>query len=189
MPAYHRSLDIYQGYNFKKDKQTPVGFITGLRIAGQGFTADQRCKDPTDPGVDLAVVAVLSGVLWETGVTDSVYLSGQISVVNRQSVAMFVINSLTNIEVVFQYSVYDYDPVAKKYFLAFHSNRTDMRGLVERRGDEVNLSVADDPSTEVQSPVNYAFQIGIKPQPSAQVLSIATRDQTTIVKAWGLKLG
>lgn len=189
MPEYRRDLDIYQGYNFKKDKQTPVGFITGLRIAGQGFTADQRCKDPTNPGVDLAVVAVLSGVLWETGVTDSVYLSGQISVVNRQSVAMLVINNLTNIDVVFQYSVYDYDPVAKKYFLAFHSNRTDMKGLLEKRGDDLNLSVADDASTEVQSPENYAFQIGIKPQPLAQVLVIATGSQKTITKAWGLKVG
>ncbi len=189
MPEYRRNLDIYQGYNFKNDRQTPVGFITKLRIAGEELKADQRCKDPTNPGVDLAVVAVLSGVLWETGATDAVYLSGQISVVNRQGVAMLVINSLTNIDVVFQYSVFDYDPVAKKYFLAFHSNRTDMKGLLEKRGDDLNLSVADDASTEVQSPENYAFQIGIKPQPSAQVLSIATRDQKVIAKAWGLKVG
>jgi len=189
MPEYRRSLDIYQGYNFKKDGQTPVGFITGLRIAGEELKVDQRCKDPTNPGAELAVVAVLSGVQWGTGVTDTVYLSGQISVVNRQSVAMLVINGLKNIDVVFQFSVFDYDPAAKKYFLAFHSNRTDMRGLLEKRGDDVNLVVADDPSMEVQSPQNYAFQIGIKPQPSAQTLSIATGVQKVIVRAWGLKVG
>lgn len=189
MPEYRRILDIYQGYNYKKDKQTPVGFITSIKAAGTAFAVDQACKDPTNPKTELKVVAVLSDVLWETGVTDAVYLSGQISVVNRQTVAALIINDLTSVEVVFQFSVYDYDPVAKKYFLAFHSNKTDMNGILEKRGDELNITVADDPSSDVQSPINYAFQIGIKPQPSAQTLHIATADQKVIAKAWGLKLG
>jgi hypothetical protein len=186
MAEYRRSLDIYQGYNYKKDKQTPVGFLTKITIGGTALTADQTCKDPTNPTSDLKVVAVLSGVLWETGVTDPTYFSGQISATNRQNVALMVINSLTKIDVVYQFSVYDYDPVAKKYFLAFQSNSTDMNGLIEKRGDDLNLSVADDAGTEVQSPENYAFQIGIKPQPSAQTLHIATADQKVVVKSWGL---
>ncbi|MCK6545283.1 hypothetical protein L6R52_05395 [Myxococcota bacterium] len=186
MPEYRRSLDIYQGYNYKKDKQTPVGFITKLQIGTQSLAVDQTVKDPTNATQDLKVVGVMSGVLWETGVTDAVYLSAQVSVTNRQDVALLVITSLTNIQVVFQFSVYDYDPIAKKYFLAFHSNSTDMNGLLEKRGEELNVSVADDPSPEVQSPENYAFQIGIKPQPSAQTLHIATADQKNVVKSWGL---
>jgi hypothetical protein len=189
MPEYRRSLDIYQGYNYKKDKQTPVGFITKMKAAGTDLTADQTCKDPTNPTTDLKVVAVLSGAMWETGVTDAVYLSGQISAINRQNVATLIYNSLTSVEVVYQFSVYDYDPVAKKYYLAFHSNATDMNGLLEKRGEELNLSVADDPSTDVQSPINYSFQIGVKPQPSAQTLHIATADQKPVAKSWGLAVG
>lgn len=186
MPEFRRPLDIYQGYNYKKDKQTPVGFITKMTIGDTTVTADQTCKDPTNPTQDLKVVAVLSDVLWQTGVTDAVYLSGQVSTANRQSVALMVYNTLVNINVVFQFSVYDYDPLAKKYFLAFHSNSTDMNGLLEKRGDELNLSVADDASVEVQSPENYAISVGIKPQPSAQALHIATGDQKNVVKSWGL---
>lgn len=189
MPQYRRILDIYQGYNYKKDKQTPVGFITKIKLAGTDLAVDQTCKDPTNPTSDLKVVAVLSDVLWETGVTDAVYFSGQLSAPNRQSVAAIVYNSLTSVEVVFQFSVYDYDPVAKKYYLAFHSNSTDMNGILEKKGDELNVSVADDPSTEVQSPINYSFQTGIKPQPSAQVLHIATADQKPVAKSWGLTIG
>lgn len=189
MPEYRRLLDVYQGYNYKKDKQTPVGFITKMTLAGTALTADQTCKDPTNPKNDLVVVAVLSDVLWQTGVTDAVYFSGQISAVNRQNVAALVINDLTSVEVVYQFNVYDYDPVAKKYYLAFHSNATDMNGLLEKRGDELNVSVADDPSTEVQSPINYAFQTGVKPQPTAQTLHIATADQKPVAKSWGLKVG
>lgn len=189
MPEYRRLLDVYQGYNFKGDKQTPVGFITKLHVGGSALSADQRSKDPTNPTVDLDVVAVLSDVLWQTSVTDAVYLSGQLSTVNRQAVALLTYNTLVNIEVVFQFTVFDYDPVAKRYVRTFHCNGADMRGLLEKRGDELNLSVADDASTEVQSPENYSFNIGIKPQPDAQTLHLATGDQKNFVKAWGLKVG
>lgn len=189
MPEYRRILDIYQGYNYKKDKQTPVGYITKMKLAGTDLTVDQTCKDPTNPTTDLKCVAVLSDVLWQTGVTDAVYFSGQISATNRQTVASLIINDLTSVEVVYQFAVYDYDPVAKKYYLAFHCSTTDMNGILEKRGDELNVSVADDASTEVQSPINYSFQIGVKPQPSAQVLHIATADQKNVAKSWGLAVG
>lgn len=189
MPEYRRTLDIYQGYNYKKDKQTPVGFITKMTVAGTDLTADQTCKAPTNPTTDLKVVAVLSQIYWGTGATDAVYFSGQISATNRQSVAMLTYASLTSLEVVYQFSVYDYDPVAKKYFLAFHSSQTDMRGVLKKQGQDLILSVMDDASTEVQSPINYGFQAGVEPQPSAQVLHIATAAQKNVVKAWGLALG
>lgn len=189
MPEFRRLLDVDQGYNYKKDKQTPVGFITKLTVAGQSVVADQTCKDPTNPTQDLKVVAVLNDVLWQTGVTDAVYLSGQVSTANRQALALLVYNTPVNIEVTFQFSVYDYDPRAKKYFLAFHSNRHDMQGLLEKRGDELNLTVGDDPSAGVQSPENYPLAIGIKPQTSAQALHLATGDQKNVVKSWGLAVG
>ena len=75
MPEFRRVLDIYQGYNPKKDKQTPVGFVTRLTLGGRSLMADQTCKNPMNPREDLRVVAVLSDVLWETGVTDAVYFS------------------------------------------------------------------------------------------------------------------
>ena len=186
MPQYQRSLDLYQGYNYKKDKQTPVGYITSLQIGTAALAADQTAKDPTNPTRDLAVVAVLSDVLWQTGVTDAVYLSGQVSTANRQGIASLLLADSTSIQVVFQFAVYDYDPLAKRYFLAFHGNRTDLLGILEKRGDELNLGVADEPSYEVQSPENYAFQIGIKPQPTAQALHLATACEKHIVKSWGL---
>ncbi len=189
MPVFRRVLDAYQGYNFKKDKQTPVGFITKLAIGDSDIAADQFCKDPTHPVTDLKVVAVLTDVLWEVGVTDAVYFSGQVSTASKQAISLLVYSALVNIDVTFQFAVYEYDPLAKKYFLSFHSNGNDMKGLLEKRGEELNLSVSDDASTEVQSPQNYAFAIGIKPKPEAQVLQVATGDQKNVVKAWGITIG
>jgi len=210
MPVYQRGLDVYQGFNYKKDRQTPFGYITSMTIGGIALDQDLTYYDPTkalpaDTGTatvgatntstDVAGailgVGVLSNVLWETGVTDALYFSGQLSPVNRQLVAALLINSLLSVEIVFSFGVFDYDPVNNVYFLAFSgagASTTMLYGLLEKNGDELNLSVSNDPATEVQSPINYAFQIGIKPEPSAQAIQIATAFQSTIVKTWGMSV-
>jgi len=55
-------------------------------------------------------------------------------------------------------------------------------------GADLNLSVGVDASAEVQSPENYAFQIGVKPQPSAQTVTVATSFSDKVVKSWGMKV-
>lgn len=187
MPQVRKNCDVYQGYNFKKDKQTTVGYVTAINIGGTDLAADQRtCKDPTSPDAALAVVAVLSDVLWELGPTDALYFSGQVSTANKQALLGLIYNTMTSVVVTFQFTIYEYDPIAKKYFECFTSGATTMNGLLEKRGEDLNLTVADDVSTEVQSPENYAFTIGIKPQPSAQTLTIATSSQKNVVKPWGI---
>jgi len=188
MPQFSRALDVYQGFNFKKDKQTPVGYILSINVGGQALTADQETiKDPQNPDQAISdkVVAVLNHYLWETGVTDAMYFSGQISTANKQKLAELLYKNLSNVAVVFKYVVYEYDPLAKKYF---KSNFVDaaLNGLLEKSGDDLNLSVADNESTEVQSPKNYTFQVGIKPQTTEQAVNLATADQKNISKKWGV---
>lgn len=190
MPAtFQKSCDIYQGYNFKKDVQTTVGFLKELKIGDATFKADQTCKDPMSPETDLAVVAVLSGVMWELGVTDGLYFSGQISVFNKQQVKQLAYKDLSKVDVTYVFDIYEYDPLEKKYFKCLQpTDDTALNGLLEKRGGDLNIDTADDPSTEVQSPENYAFQVGIKPQPSAQTITVGTSFSVKIVKPWGLKV-
>jgi hypothetical protein len=187
MPTFAKACDIYQGFNFKKDVSTVVGFITALKINDVEIKADITCKDPLNPTTDLPVSMVLSDVNWGTGTTDALYFSGQVTVTNRQNLALMVYKDLAKVEVLFKYTVYEYDPVAKKYFKCFHCGDTEMKGILEKNGGDLNMSVADDASTQVQSPLNYAFTIGIKPQPIEQSLTIATADQKNVVKQWGVK--
>lgn len=190
MAEFSKPCDVYQGYNYKKDKQTPVGFVTSLKIGDVTLTADQTCKDPTAPETDLAVVAVLSGAMWELGVTDAVYFSGQISPTNKQSLLSLIYKDMTKVDVECNFAVYDYDPVEKKYFKCMvPSDDAVKKGILEKNGSDLNVSVADNPSTQVQSPENYAFQIGIKPQPEAQQVTIATSFTNKVVKSWGMKVG
>lgn len=189
MPQIRKVCDVYQGYNYKKDKQTTVGFVTAMNIGGTDLKADQTtCKDPTNPSNSFGAVAVLSDVLWELGVTDAVYFSGQVSTANKQTILGLIYDTMVNVLVTFDFDVYEYDPLAKKYFKVFTAAGTTMNGILEKRGEDLNLTVADEVSTQVQSPENYAFSIGIKPQPSAQSLTVATGDSRSIVKAWGLSV-
>lgn len=187
MPHFSKSCDVYQGFNFKKDKSTTVAFITALKVNDVEIKADITCKDPLNATADLAVAAVCSDIAWGTGTTDAIYISGQISATNRQNLALMLYNDLSKVEVLFKYCTYEYDPATKKYFKCFHSADTEMKGLLEKNGSDLTLSVADDASTEVQSPLNYSFHIGVKPQPQEQSITIATADQKNVVKKWGVK--
>lgn len=188
MPKFSRALDVYQGFNFKKDKQNPVGYILKLKVAGQEVKADQETiKDPLQPDKALAdkVVAVLNHVLWNTGVTDAFYFSGQISTANKQQLSSMLLGTMVDMTVEFKFCIYEYDPLAKKYFKSMVVDK-DLKGLIEKNGSELNIAVADDPSHEVQSPKNFTLQIGIKPQNIEQTVTLATASGKNIVKQWGV---
>src|SRR5690349_10977031 len=137
MASYDRSCDVYQGFNFRKDKVSTVGFLTALTIGTVELKADITAKDPQDPSKDLAVVSVLSSVSWAVGVTDGVYLSGQLSTANRQAVQQLLYTDLSNVLVEKVFTVYEYDPVAKKYYKGLHSEGTTLKGLLEKTGGDV----------------------------------------------------
>jgi hypothetical protein len=188
MPQFARSLDIYQGFNFKKDKQTSVGFVTKLELGDVHLNPDQTSiKDPEQPGQNVGanVVGVLNHYLWETGTTDSMYLSMQVSVKNKTDLSAKLLTDWTNMEVTFAYVVYEYDPVEKKYF---KSNWTEpeLKGILEKNGNDLNLSLADEPSSEVQSPKNFTLQVGIKPQTTEQTVHMATGVNKNVSKIWGV---
>jgi hypothetical protein len=187
MPQFARSLDVYQGFNFKKDKQAPVGFITKLTLGALEMKADQETvMDPENPtkALDGGVVGVLNHYLWETGTTDAMYMSAQVSTENKQILSAELFKDWTNMEVSFSYVIYEYDPKDKKYFV---SNRgKELKGILEKNGDDLNLTVADDPSNEVQSPKNFTLQLGVKPQTLEQMVEMATGFGKNLAKKWGI---
>jgi hypothetical protein len=185
MPQFNRALDVYQGFNFRKDKVTNVGFITSLKIGTLALAADITAKDPMAPTTDLAVVSVMSDFGWGLGVTDALELSGQVCIPNKQSIASLLLSDLSNVTVEVQLTIYEYDPLAKKYFKSFCTDAV-LKGIVEKHGGDLALVAADDPSQEVQSPKNFAFHISLKPEPLQQSITLATGDTKNIVKQWGI---
>lgn len=185
MPQFARALDVYQGFNFRKDKQTNIGFINSLKIGTVTLAADITAKDPMAPTTDVTVVSVMSDFDWGLGVTDALILSGQIGIINKQNVATMLISDLSNVTVEVQFTIYEYDPIAKKYFKSCCQDAV-LKGLVEKNGGDLVLGCADDPSQEVQSPKNFAFTIAVKPEPLSQTITLATADTKNVVKQWGI---
>lgn len=187
MPHFSKALDVKQGFNFDKDKQERVGYILAMKVGDKDLAADlTTIVDPEKPTDKIkGVVAVLNNFMWETGPTDSLHLSGQITTGNRQTLAQLLLGSWTNIEVSFKYVVYEYDPLAKQFYKASFVDDA-LKGLIEKSGKDLNVDVADDPSHEVQSPQNYAFRIGIKAQPLEQTINLAVGVKKNVTKKWGI---
>jgi hypothetical protein len=189
MAHFTKSLDVKQGFNFDKDKQEKVGFLLSMKVGDNGeLTADlQQLTDPANPTEkSVNAVAVLSSFDWNTGATDAIYLTGQVSSGNRQKLSELLLQSRTNIEVTFKYAIYEYDPRSKKFFQS-STTESELKGVVEKNGSDLNLDVADDPSSEVQSPQNYSFRAGIKPFPEPQEITLAVGETLKVQKQWGIK--
>jgi hypothetical protein len=189
MAHYSKVLSIKQGFNFDKDKQEKVGFLTLVQLGGQELKTDLTdIKDPERPAVllDSGAVAVLSSIDWNTGSTDSMYFSGVISAENQRKMAQLLQGTWSDVTVEFVFSIYEYDPAKKGYFRAAYANKP-LRGVIENTGSSLELEVADDPSLEVQSPQNYAFRIGIKPEFVHQKVHLNVGEQRMVTKQWGIK--
>lgn len=187
MPTFSMICDVKQGFNFEKDKQGVVGFITSLKIGDVQLDAKITVKDPTAPTTDLAVVSVLSAASWDIGATDALVLNGQIDTKNKQKVALLTIKDLSKIDVLVKFKVYDYDDVAGVYYLCMHSNDVELKGTVEKTDSELYLNISSGPSDAVKSPKNYAFAISITPKAEAQQIHLATSNADKVAKDWGIK--
>jgi hypothetical protein len=188
MAHYSKVLSVRQGFNFDKDKQDKVGFLTELTIGTTKLEADfMTIMNPLKPTDNLegGAVAVLTSFDWNTGSTDAIYISGQISTQHRQKIAEMLLGTWSDVTVQFSFSIYEYEPAQKKFFKSAFVDKT-LNGLLEKNGSDLNLDVADDPSMEVQSPQNYAFRIGIKPKSEEQLIQLAVGDQRKLTKKWGI---
>ena len=187
---FARSLSITQGFNFRKDTQAPVGFITEMTVGGVALKADQETVlDPMNPTAALSggVVGVLSYYTWGLATTDGIYMSAQVSTENKKELTAALLGEMTDMSVLFSYVIYEYDPKDKKYFLSNKGEK--LEGILEKSGDRLNLTVANDESTEVQSPQNFTMQLGIKPQTKEQTIEMATGFQKNVAKKWGISAG
>nr|CRH06364.1 Conserved exported protein of unknown function [Candidatus Magnetococcus massalia] len=183
--SFDRALDVYQGFNFRKDKTTSVGCITKLKVGTVELKADLHIKNPKNPRQDGRCVAILSSQSWGLGANDAIYTNGQVSETNRQEIQTMLYNDLSGVSVEYQAYLFEYDPRTKKYFTSFHSEGQDLCGMLEKQGPNIALDVATRASTEVEYPENYAFFIGIKPIRSTQHITLQASETKKMAKQWG----
>lgn len=188
MASSNYSCSIRQGFNFEKDAQVLVGHVATMTIGTQELGADIKVTNPEKFGVDnnLDVVGIVSDISWQGGYADPIQISLNVSNENAKLINIMKHTDLSDTTVVFKFSIYDFDPIAKKYYLAFHSDGTDMKGLVLKSGGDLALDIGAVPDSTVPSPLNFNAYLGIMPQEEAQVIKFAVSDTDKFVKSWGV---
>lgn len=188
MATIDKRCDIGQGFNFDKDRQAPVGFITDMKVGETQFDSKITVKDPTAPTTDMPVVAVLRYFSWEEGgVSKDLAFSGFVDTKTMQKILLLIQSDMSKIEVLFKFKVYSFDPIKQQYFLCVHSNDVEMKGWIQKEGTSLCITVEDTENDQIASPKNFPFSVSITPQPSKQVIHIATSVDGKKPKDWGLK--
>ena len=182
------SCSVSQGFNFQKDEQILVGHIVSCKVGDTEFEADLNVSDPEDASNLIKVFGIVSGIYWNGGYADPVQLSCQVSNDNKVKIVTLTHKDLSNTEVVFKFNIYDYDPKEKKYYKCFHANDTDLNGLVEKSGGDLNMSIDMDQSMEVVSPKNFSFDLGVMPQDQDMEIHLAVSVSDKFVKKWGVEV-
>jgi len=181
------SCDVSQGFNFKKDAQDIVGHISKLKIGDKEMEVDLAVTNPEDlAGDKIKVVGVVSGIYWEGGFAEPIQFSCQVSNANKKTLAILTNTEMSNTTVEFAFEIYDYDPDEKKYYKAFHTDGKAMKGLVEKSGGSLSISISTDQSMEVVSPNNFTLSLGVMPEDTEQETHLAFSVSDKVVKRWGV---
>jgi hypothetical protein len=179
---------VNQGFNFEKDAQVLVGHVNSCKIGDQELNSDMSVDNPEEvTGDNVPVFGVLSSVYWNGGYADPVQFTCQVSNENKTLLAKLVHAELSNTEVEYEFTVYDYDPNEKKYYKCFHTSGEKLQGLVYKSGGELAMNIAMDQSGEVVSPKNFTFALGVMPYEEAeQQIHLAFSLSDKLVKKWGI---
>jgi hypothetical protein len=179
---------MYQGFNFKKEVQDPVGYLINLKIGTQDLAQSfTELVDPEDFSKKVKAVGVVTSCTWDGGLAESITLHFQVSTKNQQDLMVLVNSDLSNTEVEFEYNLYTYDNVEKKYFKCFHTDGKKMKGMVLKSGGNLALSIAQYPDNSVPNPENFAAGISIMPAVDTQVLQWAASVSGKKAMNWGVK--
>lgn len=168
--------------------QSMVGFLESIKIGDIVLAEDFTVIDPITSN-QMSVAGVVSQIYWNGNYAEPIFFSCQISEKNKTQLAVLLNTTLSNTNVAFAFTIYDYDPDAKSYFKSFHTNSVQLRGLVHKSGGEFVMSLDFDPSAEVTNPRNYTFVLGVTPQAAEQDVHLAVSSTDKLVKVWGTAVG
>ena len=180
------NCSVSQGFNFQKDSQELVGHINYLKVGDTEMASDLHVTDPMDITNHVNVFGIASGIFWNGGYADPITFIAQVSTENKNKLATLQHKSMTNMEVVFSFTIYDYDPMTKTYYQCFHSNAVTLNGLVMKQSGELAMNIALAQSSEVISPKNFTFQLGVMPQDTEMEIHLAFSSDKKLVKKWGV---
>jgi len=191
MAAISYDCDISQGFNFSNDVQSKVGHIISCTLNDEALESDMKVQDPEDTGGEkVAVFGVVSAIYWGGGYADPIQFSCQISNPNRVTIAQLLQGAtLSNTGVKFQFNIYDYDFDKKLYYKCFHTDDSEIEGLIQKSGGQLSIAMDMEQNQEVVSPKNFSFNLGIMPEDKEQEVTLAYSSDSPVKLQWGVSVG
>lgn len=183
------NCSVFHGFNWQKDEQVQVGFVESLKIGGIELKGDLNVKNPVDTRFNTKVAGVMSSLQWNGSIFDPISISAHISTANKNLVASLLKKSQPNLDVEIAFAIYDYDPQAKKYYKALHTDGKKLSCKVLNRGGESALIIDNEPAGDIKSPVVHLLALGIAPQKKAMEIHLSLSVTNKVIKKFGSETG
>ncbi|MFT8246369.1 hypothetical protein [Roseomonas sp. BN140053] len=190
MPQFSRSLNAHVAFAGNNARHDPVGYITTFQAPGgislapdiRAAWMEEAGRHPSSvdirpTGGKVPVVGVMTMLLWDTGVTDSIFVQCMMSTANAARLGPM---QDVSYPVRFGFCVSEYDPSAKKYYSSMQPGQPGPMGATI-----ASLAVSDEVSREIGMNV-VAVEFEAKPNATPKSLMLATAHGRTIVKKWGV---
>lgn len=184
MAEINKVCDIMQAFNFQHDVQSSIGHIKDFQVGGQNLEADLKLFNPINKELE-SIVGAVSNVKWQGGKVQPIDIEFQVSSKNKQILSQLIHSELDNIETIFSFSVFDYDFIKKAYYESFYAEES-LKGIIHKNAESLQIFINDIPDSNVLSPVNYSFSVGISPQPESQIVEISFSQTSKLAKPWGI---
>ena len=184
MTLVSESLDLNQGFRFAATRQNPFGYLVTANLFGTVLAADIQGFNVTTQTTQ-AVVGVLSEDSWEGSPTDPIWLTAYLSAQNQQRVSSLLHAPLATTAVTFDFTTYQYDPVAQAFCRRFWPGASPLQGMVQKLGGRLSISI-DSTAWQGSGVQAWGMSITIMPKPTQQSLMYASTCQNKVRRPWGM---
>jgi hypothetical protein len=179
------SLSQKQGFSFDKSGQDPIGFINALTVGATTIEGDLQLRQPTaSRSWDAKSVGVLGRIAWGGASSDPIELTAYLSAQSYHRIEELLREPVPNSSVRIDFVVYNFDPIAKKYYRAFYPNDVPLRGVIRKNGAEPPLKLGAK-GTDVVAPENWALSIVMAPPAGVAQLTYTVANSSSTDKVWG----
>jgi hypothetical protein len=180
--------NVEQAFNFQKDAQCLIGHLTKLKIGDVEYKADIKLTNPAD-GDKVSVVGVISTINWSVGQSDLCAFNSRVSETNKSFASVQVDTILSDTSVEVSFIIYDYDPIANKFYQKIDCDSATLNGLLSKSNGDLEIDIGSDQATDVVSPKNYNFYFSIIPIEVEQKINESSNASVTYVKSFGITVG
>lgn len=198
----YSSLDLVQGFYFKKTNHATLGYITDLQIGSTIFRSDISVINPVT-NEKKNIVAPISSYKWGSLPSEPMQISLNISQANNKKLNELLKKSNAALNIEFNFQIYSFDPEKNEFYLALKSFTFPKRGIMNRIGYALpsnklislpikgvirSVAPAKSANTVVVNPENYEIQVVIAPPPDkVQMLVRATSSESLMKAQWGVE--